>query len=64
MVSNMSEKIIQEWTSRNKDINNFMKDFQLRATSYEEVIEWIPFDKLDKIENIGEEGFGSVFSAF
>ena len=41
-----------------------MKDFQLRANSYEKVIEWIPFDKLNNIENIGKGGFGSVFLAF
>ena len=60
----VEEKTTQGWTSRNKDIDNCLKDFQLRANSYEKVIEWIPFDKLNNIENIGKGGFGSVFSAF
>ncbi|RIB26120.1 kinase-like domain-containing protein [Gigaspora rosea] len=40
-----------------------MKTFQLRAVRYEDVIEWIPFDRLSEIKKIGEGGFGSVYSA-
>ncbi|RIB16531.1 kinase-like domain-containing protein, partial [Gigaspora rosea] len=40
-----------------------MKTFQLRAVSYEDVIEWIPFDRLPEIKKIGKGGFGSVYSA-
>ena len=40
-----------------------MKEFQLRAWSYENTIEWIPFDKLSDIKEIGKGGFGSVYSA-
>ncbi|RIB02817.1 kinase-like domain-containing protein [Gigaspora rosea] len=55
--------MIQGWTSGNKDIDNYIKGFQLAATEYENVIEWIPFDKLDNFQKIGEGGFGSVYSA-
>ncbi|RIB04423.1 kinase-like domain-containing protein [Gigaspora rosea] len=54
---------VQEWTSGNKDIDDCVKGFQLRTTGYERMIEWIPFDRLNNIEKIGEGGFGSVFSA-
>ena len=37
-----------------------MKEFQLRAWSYKNAIEWIPFDKLSDIKEIGKDGFGSV----
>ena len=40
-----------------------MKTFQLRAWSYEDAIEWIPFDRLSNVEEIGKGGFGSVYSA-
>ncbi|RIB12662.1 hypothetical protein C2G38_2100375 [Gigaspora rosea] len=40
-----------------------MKAFQLRAWKYENVIEWIPFDKLSNVKEIGKGGFGSVYSA-
>ena len=37
---------------RNKNIDNCMKMFQLRTRRYEDVIEWIPFDRLSDIEEI------------
>ncbi|RIB11885.1 kinase-like domain-containing protein, partial [Gigaspora rosea] len=40
-----------------------VKTFQLRAMMYEDVIEWIPFDRLSEIKKIGKGGFGSVYSA-
>ncbi|RIB11751.1 kinase-like domain-containing protein [Gigaspora rosea] len=56
-------KTTQAWTSGNKDVDDCIKKFQLKATSYKNVIEWIPFNKLDNVQKIGEGGFGSVFSA-
>src|SRR5260364_95461 len=48
-------KAIQEWTSGNEEIDNFIKEFQFNATEYEKVIEWIPFDKLINLQEINEE---------
>ncbi|RIB19011.1 kinase-like domain-containing protein [Gigaspora rosea] len=56
-------KATQGWTSGNKEIDNCIKDFQLKATRYEDVIEWIPFNRLYNTQKIGKGGFGSVFSA-
>ncbi|RIB14490.1 kinase-like domain-containing protein, partial [Gigaspora rosea] len=44
--------IATRWTSRNKDIDDCMKTFQLRAVRYEDVIEWIPFDRLSKLKKL------------
>jgi hypothetical protein len=57
------QKTAQGWESENKSIDNCIKEFQLKATKYEDVIEWIPFNKLVNIQMIGKGGFGSVFSA-
>ncbi|RIB26459.1 kinase-like domain-containing protein [Gigaspora rosea] len=52
------------WTSGDKDIDDCMKSFQLRTFAYENVIEWIPFDKLSDIKEVGKKvDFGSVFKA-
>ncbi|RIB30434.1 kinase-like domain-containing protein [Gigaspora rosea] len=51
------------WTSGNKDVDNCMKAFQIRAYGYEDVIEWIQFDRLSDIKEIGMGAFGSVYSA-
>ncbi|RIB29988.1 kinase-like domain-containing protein [Gigaspora rosea] len=39
-----------------------MKTVQLRTRKYEDVIEWIPFDRLLDVKEIGKE-FGSIYSA-
>ena len=44
-------------------IDDFMKGFQLRIQKYKDMIEWIPFDRLNNIKKIGQGGFSSVFSA-
>ncbi|RIB29727.1 kinase-like domain-containing protein [Gigaspora rosea] len=55
--------IATRWTIGNKNIDDCMKTFQLRDRKYEDVIEWIPFDKLSGVKIIGKGGFGSVYSA-
>ncbi|RIB24355.1 kinase-like domain-containing protein, partial [Gigaspora rosea] len=55
--------IAQGWTSRNKDVDDCIRKFQLRANKYEDAIEWIPFDGLFDVKEIGKGGFGSVYSA-
>ncbi|RIB22815.1 kinase-like domain-containing protein [Gigaspora rosea] len=56
-------KITLEWISGDEDIDNCIKEFQLYTTNREKAIEWIPFDKLNIIEEIGKGGFGTVFLA-
>ncbi|RIB14894.1 kinase-like domain-containing protein [Gigaspora rosea] len=56
-------KVTKGWTSGNKDIDSCIKEFQYDATKYEKLIEWIPFDRLDNIQEVGKGGFGYVFSA-
>ncbi|RIB06813.1 hypothetical protein C2G38_483757 [Gigaspora rosea] len=44
-------------------MDDCIKTFQLRTFTYENVIEWIPFDRLSGIVEIGKGGFGSVYKA-
>ncbi|RIB07981.1 kinase-like domain-containing protein [Gigaspora rosea] len=63
------EHIYEKWeidkgsTCENKELNCFIKESQLKAKHYDKVIEWIPFDKLKKIQEIGKGGSGTVYSA-
>src|SRR6266498_2467338 len=50
-------------TSGNAEIDKFLHEAQLRATSYYESLEWISFDRLADIKPIGEGGFANVYSA-
>ncbi|RHZ73892.1 hypothetical protein Glove_228g55 [Diversispora epigaea] len=52
-----------EWTSEDAEIDEFIRKTQLTATKYEEVIEWIPFDRFDNIKYLDKGGFGKVFRA-
>ncbi|RIB26275.1 hypothetical protein C2G38_2065274 [Gigaspora rosea] len=45
---------VQGWTSNDKDIDDCIKEFQLKATAYENVIEWIHFDRLEGPKQIGK----------
>ncbi|CAG8621287.1 570_t:CDS:10, partial [Acaulospora morrowiae] len=56
-------EMTQAWTSESIDVDDCIKEFQLIATEYDKVIEWIPFDRLNNIQQIGKGGFGDVFFA-
>ncbi|RIB02722.1 kinase-like domain-containing protein [Gigaspora rosea] len=49
--------------SGNKDIDDCIKEFQLNATEHKKAIEWIPFENLNVINEIGKGGFGTVYLA-
>ncbi|RIB14460.1 hypothetical protein C2G38_2195135 [Gigaspora rosea] len=49
------QKTIQGCTSGNKDVDDCIRKFQLKATEYEDIIEWIPFNRLNNIQKVGEE---------
>ena len=51
------------WTSGNKEIDEFIQEFQLNATRYEEVLEWMPYEKFENIEYLAKGGFGTVHKA-
>src|SRR5688572_29647797 len=52
-----------KWTSGNKEIDEFIQKFQLNATRWEEVLEWIPYEKFEDIEYLAKGGFGTVHKA-
>ena len=47
----------------NKEIDEFIQKFQLNATCWEEVLEWIPYEKFSDIEYLAKGGFGTVHKA-
>src|ERR1041384_6136784 len=52
-----------KWTSGNKEIDEFIQNFQSNATRYEEVLEWIPYEKFSDIKYLAKGGFGTVHKA-
>ncbi|RHZ85740.1 hypothetical protein Glove_60g127 [Diversispora epigaea] len=52
------------WTSRNDKIDKLIQDTQLNANNYwNEVIEWIPYDRFKDVKQIGKGGFGTIHYA-
>jgi hypothetical protein len=43
--------------SRNKDVDDCIREFQLRTEKYQDAIEWIPFDRLVDVKEIGKREF-------
>src|SRR5277367_6296618 len=57
------EKNFKNWTSGNKDIDDFIQQSQLNAVHHEKCLEWIPFEKFQNVTYITRGGFGKVYSA-
>src|SRR3954462_12046436 len=62
--------IIEGWTSGNSEIDKFIKDTIYNAKErnyyYDKCplfLEWVPFDRFEDINQIGEGGFAKVYSA-
>ncbi|RHZ85349.1 hypothetical protein Glove_66g63 [Diversispora epigaea] len=52
-----------KWTSEDREIDNFIQQIQLNANKYQEIIEWIPFEKLENITYLAKGGFGTAYKA-
>ncbi|GET02178.1 kinase-like domain-containing protein [Rhizophagus clarus] len=53
----------KNWTSENKDIDEFIQQSQLNAVHHTKCLEWIPFEKFQNITYIAEGGYGRIYSA-
>ncbi|RHZ78063.1 hypothetical protein Glove_168g168 [Diversispora epigaea] len=52
-----------KWTSEDREIDEFIQQIQLNANKHQEIIEWIPFDKLENITYLAKGGFGTTYKA-
>ncbi|GBC30981.2 kinase-like domain-containing protein [Rhizophagus irregularis DAOM 181602=DAOM 197198] len=50
----------KNWTSGNKDIDEFIQQSQLNAVHYTNYLEWIPFEKFQNVTYIAEGGFDFI----
>ncbi|CAB5179869.1 unnamed protein product [Rhizophagus irregularis] len=53
----------KNWTSGNKDIDEFIQQSQLNAVHFLKYLEWIPFENFEVITYITRGGFGKIYSA-
>ncbi|RHZ73030.1 hypothetical protein Glove_233g24 [Diversispora epigaea] len=52
-----------KWASGDREIDKFIQQIQLNANKYLEIIEWIPFDRLENVRYLAKGGFGTVYEA-
>ncbi len=64
---NCNSKIFQQefskWTSGNEHIDKFIQDTQLKARNIDEIIEWIPHNRLRNIQYLAKGGFSTIYKA-
>jgi hypothetical protein len=53
----------QNWTSGNHDIDKFIQKTQLKARNFNEVIEWVEYDRFENVEYLAKGGFGTTYKA-
>ncbi|RGB26902.1 kinase-like domain-containing protein [Rhizophagus diaphanus] len=53
----------KNWTSGNKDIDEFIQQSQINAVYYLRYLEWIPFENFKNVTYITRGGFGKIYSA-
>ena len=51
------------WTSGNNFIDKFIQESQLNAQYTNQVLEWIPYNRLKNIEYVDKGGFGTIYKA-
>src|SRR5581483_2762938 len=57
------QKDFDKWTSGNEFINKFIQDTQLKALKYDQVIEWIPYNRFRNIQYLAQGGFSTIYKA-
>ncbi|GBC06105.1 hypothetical protein RclHR1_06620003 [Rhizophagus clarus] len=53
----------KNWTSGNKNIDEFIQQSQLNSVHRFNFLEWIPFEKFQNVTYVAEGGFGKIYSA-
>lgn len=62
-VRNYLKANFSNWTSGNVDIDNLVQECQLEAFQPEMIVEWIPYNNLQKIEYLTKGGFSEIYTA-
>ncbi|RGB27812.1 kinase-like domain-containing protein [Rhizophagus diaphanus] len=53
----------KNWTSGNNEVDKFIQKTQLNAKRFEEILEWIEYDRFENVEYLAKGGFGTIYKA-
>ncbi|RGB39592.1 kinase-like domain-containing protein [Rhizophagus diaphanus] len=62
-IPNLFQQNFKNWTSGNHDVDKFIQKAQLNAKWYDQIIEWIEYDKFEDVVYLAKGGFGTTFKA-
>ena len=57
------QRNFDKWTSNNKFIDKFIQEAQLNAKRYCQILEWVPYSKLNEIKYLDKGGFSIIYEA-
>lgn len=57
------QRVNQGPGSEVKELDDFLNEIQHKIDTYDRVIEWIPFDRLENLKEIGKGGLNTIYSA-
>src|ERR1043166_5267093 len=62
--SSKFEKSFGSWTSHNSAIDDFIRESQKNANNHRQILEWIPYARLQDVQFVAKGGFDcNVYSA-
>ncbi|GBC06265.1 hypothetical protein RclHR1_06720001 [Rhizophagus clarus] len=53
----------KSWTSGNNEVDKFIRETQLKAKNWGQILEWIEYDKFEDIKYLAKGGFGTTYKA-
>ncbi len=56
----MLQQSFDKWTSGNEFIDKFIQETQLNAKYRRQILEWIPYNKLEDIKYLDKGGFSTT----
>ena len=62
-VRNYLKAKFSNWTSGNDDIDNLIQKCQIETLIPEKIVEWIPYNNLQKVKYLTEGGFSEIYTA-
>jgi hypothetical protein len=62
-VRNYLKANFSNWTSGNNDIDNLIQQCQSETLKPNAITEWIPYDRLEKVEYLTKGGFSRIYRA-
>jgi hypothetical protein len=63
-VRNYLKANFSNWTSGNSDIDNLIQQCQMETTAPDQIVEWIPYNKLQNIEYLTKGGCSEIYTAY